>query len=113
LSHLVEGAKSSLKYNLIGAYLQGSFAVGDHSGYSDCDFIIVVNHDLAFRELQALQQLHKEIHLLPYPYWRRGLEPDSNRISTQIKVHSLSDRLTSNALGQQTIGGEAVTRRYS
>jgi hypothetical protein len=30
LSHLVEGAKSSLKDNLIGAYLQGSFAVGDH-----------------------------------------------------------------------------------
>lgn len=74
LSHLVEGAKSALKGNLIGAYLQGSFAVGDHSAYSDCDFIIVVERDLAFSEMQALQRLHKEIHLLPYPYWRRGLE---------------------------------------
>jgi len=74
LSHLVEGAKSALKGNLIGAYLQGSFAVGDHTAYSDCDFIIVVARDLAFEELEALQRLHKEIHLLPYPYWRRGLE---------------------------------------
>jgi len=74
LSHLVDGAKFALKDNLIGAYLQGSFAVGDHSEHSDCDFIIVVDQDLAFGELQALQRLHKEIHLLPYPYWRRGLE---------------------------------------
>jgi hypothetical protein len=74
LSHRVEGAKSALKDNLIGAYLQGSFAVGDHSAYSDCDFITVVDQDLGSGELQALQRLHKDIHLLPYPYWRRGLE---------------------------------------
>ncbi len=74
LTDLVEGAKSALKDNLIGVYLQGSFAVGDHSAYSDCDFIIVVGRDLVFGELQALHRLHKEIHSLPYPYWRRGLE---------------------------------------
>lgn len=59
LPHLVEGAKAALKENLIGAYLQGSFAVGDR--YSDCDFIIVVDQDLAFGELQAPQRLHKQL----------------------------------------------------
>src|SRR5262249_2026297 len=74
LLHLVEGAKSASKDNLIGAYLQGSFAVGDYSEYSDCDFMIVVRRDLEFGELQALQGLHKEIHGLPHPYWRNALE---------------------------------------
>ncbi len=74
LAHLVEGARTLLGDNFVGAYLQGSFAVGDFSEFSDCDFIIVTARDITPEELPALQALHAGIHELPYPYWRTGLE---------------------------------------
>ncbi|HEU4405652.1 MAG TPA: aminoglycoside adenylyltransferase domain-containing protein [Polyangiaceae bacterium] len=74
LSHLLEGARALLGDNFIGAYLQGSFAVGDFTPYSDCDFIIVTRRDLARDELPPFQALHAAIHELPEPYWRTGLE---------------------------------------
>jgi hypothetical protein len=74
LEYLLKGVTAALKGNFVGAYLQGSFAVGDYSEYSDCDFMIVTNGDLAADELQALQGLHAQIHKLPFPYWRTGLE---------------------------------------
>lgn len=74
LAHLVEGARSLLGDNFVGAYLQGSFAIGDFSEFSDCDFIIVTAHDIAPADLAPLQALHEAIHDLPYPYWRSGLE---------------------------------------
>lgn len=74
LSYLLDSAMSALKDNFVGAYLQGSLAIGDYSEYSDCDFIIVTHRDLSSDELQTLQQLHTKIHELPYTYWRTGLE---------------------------------------
>jgi hypothetical protein len=74
LTHLVTGARARLGDNFVGAYLQGSFAVGDATEYSDCDFIIVTACDIAPDDLPALQALHAEIHELPYPYWRSALE---------------------------------------
>lgn len=74
LDHLVTGARRALGEAFVGAYLQGSFAVGDFTPYSDCDFIIVTDGDLDPAALAALQALHAEIHDLPCPYWRTGLE---------------------------------------
>lgn len=74
LEHLLAGAQAALADNFVGAYLQGSFAVGDYTPYSDCDFIVVTHEDLTPGQLAALQALHKEIHRLPAPYWRNGLE---------------------------------------
>jgi hypothetical protein len=74
LAYLVEGAKRLLGDNFVGAYLQGSFAVGDATEYSDCDFIVVTARDITPEELPSLQALHASIHELPYPYWRTGLE---------------------------------------
>ncbi|HEY3947487.1 aminoglycoside adenylyltransferase domain-containing protein [Phenylobacterium sp.] len=74
LAHLVEGVRRLLGDNLVGVYLQGSFAVGDHTPWSDCDFIVVTHRDLTPDELPRLDALHAEIHALPYPYWRQGLE---------------------------------------
>jgi aminoglycoside adenylyltransferase-like protein len=74
LAHLVEGAKTLLGDNFVGAYLQGSFAVGDFTEFSDCDFIIVTARDITPEELPPFQALHAGIHDLPYPYWRTGLE---------------------------------------
>jgi Domain of unknown function (DUF4111) len=74
LTHLVEGAQGLLGDNFVGAYLQGSFAVGDATEYSDCDFIIVTERDLTPEELPPFQALHAAIHDLPYVYWRTALE---------------------------------------
>jgi hypothetical protein len=74
LDYLVEGAERLLGDNFVGAYLQGSFAVGDATEFSDCDFIIVTARDLTPEELPPFQALHAAIHELPYAYWRTGLE---------------------------------------
>jgi len=74
LAHLVEGAQRLLGDNFVGAYLQGSFAVGDFSEFSDCDFIIVTARDITPAELPPFQALHASIHELPAAYWRTGLE---------------------------------------
>jgi aminoglycoside adenylyltransferase-like protein/nucleotidyltransferase-like protein len=74
LSHLVEGARAHLGDNFVGAYLQGSFAVGDFTPYSDCDFLVVTRRDVTRDELPALQALHAAIHELPVPYWSSALE---------------------------------------
>ena len=74
LAHLVEGAQGVLGDNFVGAYLQGSFAVGDFSEFSDCDFIVVTARDLTPEEVAPLQALHAAIHQLPQAYWREALE---------------------------------------
>ncbi|MDB5499779.1 MAG: hypothetical protein JWP28_3810 [Phenylobacterium sp.] len=74
LAHLVEGARGLLGDNFVGAYLQGSFAVGDFTEFSDCDFIIVTARDITRDELPPFQALHAAIHQMPYAYWRTGLE---------------------------------------
>ena len=74
LAHLVDGARAALGGNFVGAYLQGSFAVGDFTEFSDCDFIVVTARDIAPEEIAPLEALHAEIHELPYAYWRTGLE---------------------------------------
>jgi len=74
LAHLLEGVQRLLGDNFVGAYLQGSFAVGDFTEFSDCDFIVVTARDITPEELPAFQALHAEIHKLPFAYWRTGLE---------------------------------------
>ena len=74
LAQLVQGARTLLGDNFVGAYLQGSFAVGDFTEFSDCDFIVVTARDITPEDLPPFQALHGAIHELPYPYWRTGLE---------------------------------------
>jgi Nucleotidyltransferase domain len=49
LAEFVAGLQTVLGLNLYGAYLQGSFAVGDADEYSDVDFIVVTYDDLSLR----------------------------------------------------------------
>ena len=42
LRDLVRSAQEILTDNFVGAYLQGSFAVGDYDLHSDVDFVIVI-----------------------------------------------------------------------
>ena len=70
----MRSVRDALGGNLVGVYLQGSFAVGDASEQSDCDFIVVTHDDLTPAQLAAVGALHAGIHDLPHPHWRNQLE---------------------------------------
>jgi predicted nucleotidyltransferase len=73
LRDFVESAKDILSNNFIGAYLQGSFAVGDFDAYSDVDFIIATEAEPSNEQVNALQPMHERIYNLD-SYWAQHLE---------------------------------------
>lgn len=73
LDELTIGARAILGANLIGVYLQGSFAVGDADEHSDVDFLVAVREEVADAVAPALQALHERIYDLPTP-WAQHLE---------------------------------------
>ena len=73
LRDLVDSVQNILGTNFVGAYLQGSFAVGDFDIHSDVDFIIVVHEEPSEQQVQALQVMHERIYCLDIP-WAQHLE---------------------------------------
>ena len=73
LVELVAGAKEVLADSFCGAYLQGSFAVGDADAHSDVDFIIVTKDELTPEQETELQTLHQALYAQPTP-WAQHLE---------------------------------------
>ncbi|HLI67933.1 MAG TPA: nucleotidyltransferase domain-containing protein [Caulobacteraceae bacterium] len=73
LDGLVGGARGALGDNFVGAYLHGSFALGDFDRRSDVDFIVALREDLSPQQLAALQALHAELHVRPN-HWAQRLE---------------------------------------
>ncbi|HET9109392.1 MAG TPA: aminoglycoside adenylyltransferase domain-containing protein [Ktedonobacterales bacterium] len=73
LRELVLGVQAVLGENFIGAYLQGSFAVGDWDSDSDIDWVIAVERDISDADLPTLQALHVRLHRLASP-WAQHLE---------------------------------------
>lgn len=73
LHELVAGITQALGDNFIGAYLQGSFAVGDFDQHSDADFVIAIRNELSADEVAELQRVHERIYGLESE-WARHLE---------------------------------------
>jgi Nucleotidyltransferase domain len=73
LHELVGRVKNDLSDNFIGAYLQGSFAIGDFDTHSDVDFIVITAADISDSQLSALQEVHGDIFDLSSP-WAQHLE---------------------------------------
>jgi hypothetical protein len=73
LQELVGGLRAALGDTLVGAYLQGSFAVGDFDEHSDCDFIVAVREELSDAEVERLQVMHGAIYDLDAE-WAKHLE---------------------------------------
>jgi len=46
--------------NLVGAYLQGSLAVGDFDTASDVDFLVALHEDIPAARVDVLHRLHRE-----------------------------------------------------
>jgi hypothetical protein len=73
LNELVGGVKRALAANFVGAYLQGSFAVGDFDEHSDVDFVAVIDEDLSPSQVDQLQTIHARIYALDCE-WAKHLE---------------------------------------
>ncbi len=73
LEELVASTRAVLGDNFCGAYLQGSFAVGDADEHSDVDFIVVTNEEIDDVQAAALQVMHKRLYELDVP-WAQHLE---------------------------------------
>jgi hypothetical protein len=73
LVELVAGVKEVLGDNFCGAYLQGSFAVGDADAHSDVDFIVVTEDEVKPEQQAELQALHQSLYALPTS-WAQHLE---------------------------------------
>jgi hypothetical protein len=73
IAELVSGALEILGENFCGAYLQGSFAVGDADEHSDVDFLVVVHDELTDAQQAALKALHERLYAIDTP-WAQHLE---------------------------------------
>jgi Domain of unknown function (DUF4111)/Nucleotidyltransferase domain len=73
LDDLVTSVGAILGDNFVGAYLQGSFALGDADEHSDVDFIVATERELSDAQVDALQAVHKRIYALESP-WAQHLE---------------------------------------
>jgi hypothetical protein len=62
LEELVSRMERNLEDNFLGAYLQGSFALGDFDIYSDVDFIVTIEEDLTSDQVEALQEIHDRVY---------------------------------------------------
>ena len=73
LDEFVASVRDVLADNFCGAYLQGSFAIGDADEHSDVDFIIVTEREVSEAELERLQAMHQRLDGLDVP-WAQHLE---------------------------------------
>jgi RimJ/RimL family protein N-acetyltransferase len=73
LDELVTSVRAILGEDFCGAYLQGSFALGDADEYSDVDFIVATHDEVSDSQLAALQAMHSRLYALESP-WAQHLE---------------------------------------
>ena len=73
LAELVGVARRALAGNFIGAYLQGSFALGAGDLASDCDFIIVTSGPVTDEQEGKIRAFHDELPTRA-GFWNRHIE---------------------------------------
>lgn len=66
-------ARDTLGADLVGLYLQGSFALGDADEHSDVDWIAVIEDELTPEQVAALQRVHAGLFARATP-WAQHLE---------------------------------------
>ena len=104
LEDLVTSVQGALADAFVGAYLQGSFAIGDFDRHSDVDFIIAVRDELSDDQVAALQAIHQRVYGLGSE-WARHLE------GSYFPVAILRDyRQSGNPLWYLDHGSESLAR---
>ena len=73
LTELVDTARDVLGDDLVGVYLQGSFALGGADDESDCDFLVAADTPVDDSRLTALRAFHGDLPHRP-GHWNQHLE---------------------------------------
>jgi hypothetical protein len=73
LGAFVADLRSILGADLVGAYLQGSFALGEADPHSDVDFVVVTSSEIREPDVLELQSLHGRLFERDSP-WAEHLE---------------------------------------
>jgi predicted nucleotidyltransferase len=73
LADFVDEVRAILGDDFVGAYLQGSFALGEADEYSDVDFVIATTGEISDDRLAALQEMHKRVYARDVA-WAQHLE---------------------------------------
>ena len=88
LRELVRSVQEILKEDFVGAYLQGSFAIGDFDRHSDVDLAIVIAEELSEQQVDVLQGMHGRLYDLDIQ-WAQHLE---GSYFAQVVLRDLSQR---------------------
>lgn len=89
LQELTERTRNILGDNFVGAYLQGSFAVGDADIHSDCDFLIPVHSLITAGQETGLRTMHDEFPTRR-EHWARQLEGSYPLASELRTLHGMN-----------------------
>lgn len=73
LTDLTAAVQAALDGNFAGAYLQGSFAIGDADEDSDVDFLVAIVDSLNDDEVTSLNEIHSALYQRE-GYWPKHLE---------------------------------------
>lgn len=73
LAEVADHAHDVIGEDLVGVYLQGSFALGGADAESDCDFLVVTSAPVGDTRLAALRVFHAELPHRP-GFWNQHLE---------------------------------------
>jgi predicted nucleotidyltransferase len=88
--------------NLVGAYLQGSFALGGGDQQSDCDWLVATRHGLTEQQIAELRRLHDELPTRD-GHWPHDLEGSYAPAAELASVEHLGRRWLFNDHGHRTL----------
>jgi hypothetical protein len=102
LAELLEHWRRILGDNLVGAYVQGSFALGGGDQQSDCDWLVATRGALSEPQVTQLRQLHDEIPTR-HGHWCHDLEGSYAPVDELASVDQLARRWLYNDHGHRTL----------
>ena len=88
--------------NLVGAYIQGSFALGGGDRQSDCDWIVATRGSLTEPQIDQLRKLHDEIPTRDR-HWCHDIEGSYAPVDELASVHYLGRQWLFNDHGHRTL----------
>ena len=110
LAELLGHWRRILGEDLVGAYIQGSFALGSADRHSDCDWLVATRGALTDRELAQLRELHDEIPSRDRP-WCSDLEGSYAPVDELASVEYLGRTWMFNDHGHRTLAWDVHCNR--
>lgn len=102
LAELLRHWQRILGKELVGAYVQGSFALGSGDQQSDCDWLVATRAPLTEPQIARLRELHDEIPTRE-GHWCHGLEGSYAPVEELASIDHLGRKWLFNDHGHRTL----------